>query len=109
MKDTNVAEPRYINETIEKFDKLLTDQESPIISNTIGLSDSINIESGDNSILMNEIVKARKLTKLIDGVENISEVIDDMNNHLEGHTVHISQNIQNKMNSKWDEIKQQQD
>lgn len=82
MADSNVAEPRYINETIERFDYLLSDKNSPIVSNVLGLPDSTLldydefVENGcDESMLQKYIVQGRKLTEIYSQLDNIDLVV----------------------------------
>lgn len=102
--NSKVADPSLINETIERYDYLLTNDQSPVISNfdhLLDYNDGSDImpftefrESENSGLLLKKyMTHANKMMTLCDELDKMRAVISDMGNHIQGHGAELDHEL----------------
>lgn len=102
--NSKVSDPSIINETIERYEYLLSQDQSPILSNfdhLLDYTDGSDImpftEFRDNQhssgILKKYMTHANKMMTLCDELDKMRSVITDMGKHIRGHGTELDNEL----------------
>ena len=113
--NSKVADPSLINETIERYDYLLTQEQSPILSNFTHLldysdgSDMMPFEqfrekANDGQLLKKYMTQANKMMTLCDELDRMRAVITDMGSHIRSQGEELNDEITRTMHARQEVI-----
>lgn len=109
--NSKVADPTMINETIERYDYLLSQDNSPVLSNFDHLLDYIDgsdmipftefrAKENNGKLLKKYMTHANKMMTLCDELDKMRAVITDMGQHIHGHGAELDHELTRTMEAR---------
>ena len=103
-----LKDPKLINQTADRYDYLLFNSQSPIISNFLSINEGKgDVPSEDNPNLEYYLLQAESQSTLIDNLVRMTDGMDQMALEIKNHVAHLEEEAAEakRYHHKWNEVR----